>query len=488
MNLNDLNSNLPKPWLTPQFDSMTCVNLNADIGNITDLAVSDLSGNIITLNNTMSVPNAPLNSTSLYSAGLGSLSQVNDVGTVVVYSTVPPAGVYVVGTAPSVVGNLSMFDTVNCDSIIDSNVSASNVFLSDGSVGMSGTFNANDNIVSNVTSVQIGASANGNVVIDDASSVVNGVNNVIIGNNGNDDGGGFESVLIGRGNVVCAGANDCNLVGKANVMGAGSDGVMMFGRDNNVVGLNADVMGYSNNAAGNNLVVIGAGNNVAANDVILIGYSNQSNANAGSCFGNGCNNAVANSLLVGDPAITDVYPNSAVCDLGFNQAFKNVYSTSCFMGSDQVQSSKYSTYDDVTLTNQAVAQDISTASSVGSLTFDPMALGAVIDIQFSFVVSSVAGDTVTFRYYANGGLLFSHPIVFPALTSNVPGNIHSLISVRNGVIQLNSIQTVSGVVSMITSAAIVYNRAIAQTYQITCECPASTVTNNQLVICSQFKN
>jgi len=153
---------------------------------------------------------------------------------------------------------------------------------------------------------------------------------------------------------------------------------------------------------------------------------------------------------------------------------------------------QYSTYADVLLDNTAVETNISTsASSIGSLVYQAaQPLGMKINLDLNLVVSSVAGDTLTIRVKNNGGLLYSHTLTVPALSVSLPININSKIIIRNGTIQLNSTQIISGIVDMITSSAIVFNRAIANTISVTGQwgLAASQCTMNSLTIDNMFRN
>ena len=88
MNLNEFKSGLPvqKPWLNINSFTVHATNLTADTGEI-----DEISSNLISLANEVSVPNAPINYTSLYSSGLGNISQIDQSGSVVTY--VPTSGI-----------------------------------------------------------------------------------------------------------------------------------------------------------------------------------------------------------------------------------------------------------------------------------------------------------------------------------------------------------------------------------------------------------
>lgn len=111
MNLNELISPSPatKQWLNIQAKSVKVVTLDADIANITDVVVDDLSANLLTLNNQVGVPNAPINATSFFSSGQGNLSQTDEFGATTTYATTAFVGDYLPrdGSLP-MIGNLDM--------------------------------------------------------------------------------------------------------------------------------------------------------------------------------------------------------------------------------------------------------------------------------------------------------------------------------------------------------------------------------------------
>jgi hypothetical protein len=87
-------------------------------------------------------------------------------------------------------------------------------------------------------------------------------------------------------------------------------------------------VGYGNGVYGSNTNIFGTSNSTGTNidNTLIFGVGCTATANYASCFGNNCNNTIANTTLIGDPNITSIYPNSLICNLGSIDApFKNIY-------------------------------------------------------------------------------------------------------------------------------------------------------------------
>lgn len=101
-------SKTTKPWL-----NIICNQLDAN-----KITPTEIETNLITLDNQVGVPNAPINATNLWSNGIGNLSQTDDSGTTVTYATTAFVGDYLPrdGSLP-MTGNLDL----NSNSIININ-------------------------------------------------------------------------------------------------------------------------------------------------------------------------------------------------------------------------------------------------------------------------------------------------------------------------------------------------------------------------------
>lgn len=119
-------------------------------------------------------------------------------------------------------------------------------------------------------------------------------------------------IILGSGNTLTGGFNNM-YIGKNN---------MQTTKQNN------NIVGYANGVSGNNTNIFGTSNGTGPNidNTLIFGVACLAQANYAACFGNNCNNLIANTTLIGDPNITSIYPNSLICDLGnATTPFKNIY-------------------------------------------------------------------------------------------------------------------------------------------------------------------
>jgi hypothetical protein len=77
-------SKTTKPWL-----NIVCNTLDAN-----KITPTEIETNLLTLDNQVGVPNAPINATNLWSSGIGNLSQTDDSGSTVTYATTAFVGDY----------------------------------------------------------------------------------------------------------------------------------------------------------------------------------------------------------------------------------------------------------------------------------------------------------------------------------------------------------------------------------------------------------
>ena len=119
-------------------------------------------------------------------------------------------------------------------------------------------------------------------------------------------------IVFGSGNTI-AGGNSNIYIGKNNIQSTKS---------------NNNIVGYGNGVYGSNTNIFGTSNGTGTNidNTLIFGVGCTATANYASCFGNNCNNTIANTTLIGDPNITSIYANSLICNLGSIDApFKNIY-------------------------------------------------------------------------------------------------------------------------------------------------------------------
>lgn len=460
-----------KNWTDFVVNSVDTKTLVAETVTIDDLVVDDLTTNLLTLNNQMAVPNAPVNATSFWSSGNGNLSQTDEFGATVQYTTLPPAGSYVVGSSPSVVGNLPSYDSLTGNSVSDSGIASSNIFLADGSVSATGNFDLDSNEIKNVAAVRtvngvnIGSSALSNlgIAIGDNSIAGNGASTAV-GNSAS--ASGFGSSAFGYSSV-CSTNNSMALGLSSNNSGVGG---LAIGRNATNSAIDGISIGTGSNCSSQNSICIGNGAIVSAGSSISIGLN--------------ANNSVANSCLIGNSSITNIRPNNnGNCDLGVNSTnrFNNAYLNGCFIGTSNrpVDVGLFSQYTDINVNNTVNEISITSGSAVGSLIFGPTPLGAMFDFSLSFVVSSVAGDSLDIRWYTNAGLLFTNSLIIPALSTDLPVTIFTKVIVRNGNINVTSTSEISGVVATIVGSSIVYDRTVNNTWNVTAQWGANV---NQMTV------
>jgi hypothetical protein len=126
-------------------------------------------------------------------------------------------------------------------------------------------------------------------------------------------------IIYGNGNTIAGGFNN---------MYIGKNNIQSTKQNNNIVG-------YGNGVYGNNTNIFGTSNGTGTNidNTLIFGVGCTAQANYAACFGNNCNNTIANTTLIGDPNITSIYPNSLICNLGSIDApFKNIYYSGQLIG------------------------------------------------------------------------------------------------------------------------------------------------------------
>ena len=460
MNLGDLNSDLPKPWLNIKCNDLQSVTLEADTVVIQDLEVQDLSTNVLTLVNQASVPNPAVGAMALFTSDPGGvLSSTDPLGTTVQYATVPPVGAYVVGSSPSVVGNLPSYSNLTGDGVSDSGIASSNVFLADGSVSMTGNLDVDSHEVLNVLAIR---TPNTGVIFGSLASA-GGNSTTAIGNDANGSAS-LGGTCVGR--LSTCSANNCCAYGISSTASA----------------VGATSIGRNSQAIASNSISLGASSNSSGADSIAIGSTAIASAQNSISLGNAANNVDVGTCLIGHNTISNIRPNNDnVCDLGTSSnQFKNLnYAGWLNGGVRPAYVSMYSTYDDTTVNNTVIETNISnTGMSVGSLTVAAnQPLGSSLVFNLCMNVSSVAGDTLDIRWYTNAGLLFTNNLVIPALAVNLPVLIQTYVTIRNGALHVCSNSTISGLVSTIIDSSIVYDRTIANAWTVTAQWGANV---NQL--------
>jgi hypothetical protein len=153
-----------------------------------------------------------------------------------------------------------------------------------------GTFNIGNNNTNNYTSTDLNILCGNNNTINANENIIFGVSNSITSNQTNVVGRGNNNINTGLGNV--------------------------FGFFNSVISTSANVIGYNNNVGGT----------VAGYYTNCIGVNNICNGLYASAIGSDITNNTPNSLCLGNSAISTIYANSSVCDLGTATIpYKDIY-------------------------------------------------------------------------------------------------------------------------------------------------------------------
>ena len=275
-------------------------DLEANTATILNAEINELNSDLITLNNQISVPNAPINATSFFSTGHGNLSQTDELGNLVTYSTSVAVG----PTGPSgpsgPQGNIGPSGPQG----IQGNIGPSGP---QGIQGPTGTF-------ANPSSTNLDMN---NFSISNAGIITTATSDITIGNTNVNTGSG--SVLVGALNSVGGFSGGKSIIyGNNNNSSTSTNGQsIIYGNDNtdsNSAG-GSFMFGFNNsNGTGQRNILLGRDNTVpnAVNEAYVMGFANT--------------NSTSNSLLVGGSNFTNIRTGSTICDLGtVANPFKNVY-------------------------------------------------------------------------------------------------------------------------------------------------------------------
>ena len=205
-------------------------------------------------------------------SGMGAYQLVSNMG---LYQLVSGMGAYLSKTGGTMTGtiNLNNNQLTNVSKMTTSN----------------GTFNVGYNNADSYISTTINIACGNNNSITNNDQIIFGANNSILSN---------QTLVVGRNNInINTGLG--NVIGRSNTVSAPAY-VQCFGTSNTI-----GSSGYYN---------------------VCIGSSNNCNAQYASCIGSDITNNTPNSLCLGNSAISTIFPNSLVCDLGTStKPFKDIY-------------------------------------------------------------------------------------------------------------------------------------------------------------------
>jgi len=258
--------------------------------------------------------------------------------------------------------NIAFFGDTSGIHLIDLGISSSSIsggpFLPlNGSTGMSGNLQMNNNGITGIgtmtviSDIKIDSSLGSNILIGQGAttsstgvvcigggSSVSGFQGTVIGPVASSGAGSF-STAVGR-NATATGGGDVALGNQSN-SSAGSG--VAIGSQSQCAGTNSVSLGRAANCtnagtqqvaigfqatnSASSAIAVGVSSNASAASAIAIGASSAASATNAIALGPSASNSVTNSCLIGNSSITNIRPNNnSICNLGatgsnFNSAF-----------------------------------------------------------------------------------------------------------------------------------------------------------------------
>ena len=175
---------------------------------------------------------------------------------------------------------------------------------------MTGALNLNNNQLTNVSKM---TTSNGtfNVGYNNTDGYTSTNINVVCGNNNSITQN--DQIIFGVGNSILS--NETVVIGRRNQNISNPNGIV-FGLNNSISAGSSNIIGSFNTI----------GNISNGYFTQCIGSNNISNGQYASCIGSDITNNTPNSLCLGNSAISTIFPNSLICDLGTSaKPYKDVY-------------------------------------------------------------------------------------------------------------------------------------------------------------------
>ena len=133
-----------------------------------------------------------------------------------------------------------------------------------------------------------------------------------------------KTLNIGINNSITYEAYINAIVGSTNVSNGNEQWI--FGAFNGITANVSVAVGSYNNIAGGQSNAFGRSNTVSSSSSNAFGYNNICSGIYSVAIGNDITNSTPHSVCLGDNAITTIYPNSLICDLGTSaKPYKDVY-------------------------------------------------------------------------------------------------------------------------------------------------------------------
>lgn len=280
-------------------------------------------------------------------------------------------------------------------------------------------------------------------------------------------GSGFGLTMIGDSNTQTTGPGPAYIIGSGNSID-GSD-CSIIGGTNNFVNGNRQfsyVNGNSNHVTGSFCVVTGTLNTAAGDEAIIFG-DNSTAQNRAIAIGFSANNDQDDTCLIGGTGITNIRPNSLICDLGtpvmhFNAAY--------LKGGSVAASNYYSDYGDFVLTNNAAETIVDSGTTLGTNAFAAtQSLGQIIVQRAQGTYTAPVTVDCTLRFKVNGGTMLFQTLPGPA-AAGTPFEVRQMFVIKNGVTYMSSELVIDGAVaSAVKSVYAAYDRTISNAFTITAD-------------------
>lgn len=385
MNLSELTDPLPKPWLNINTNSIETNLLTSQ-----DILSDAVSTDILSIKDSLAVPNPPVGYVSFYSTG-SEFKSVDPLGVQKTFATTADVGAYL----PLAGGIMSGDITLSSHDLLY--------------VGKVATNNATINI---------------------------GLNNVVL-----EDG-----VVVGADNLtnLGVGVGKCIIYGSTNDISASTNGQsIIYGNDNkdsNTSG-GSFIYGFGNtNGTGARNVLIGRNNTIpdGVNEGFVIGFNNT--------------NSISHSLLVGGPNQANIRAGSTICDLGtILNPFRTLYLNGggYVRGTRPIMSGGYSMVTNTQVGPSSTVETNIIGAGIGSLTSSANSaiVGSSSRMESAGSVTIGAGiNILTLRIYGgptSATLLATYPISLSTLVgAPPPWRMKTLLTMKTlgagGTVQLNT--------------------------------------------------
>lgn len=272
---------------------------------------------------------------------------------------------------------------------------------------------------------------------------------------GNGGGLGAGSIKIGDGSTT---QDNCDVFGSSATANTGA--------------VESTIIGSAANSYGAKCTCLGRGaiaGFTGGEECTALGYLSQANGNRSVAVGARAINNTSDTMVLGATTLISIRPTSTSCTLGTSAApFTGLY---LFGG--RAQSVMFSGYSDVTVTNTTTETSLFPATFTGTLTAPAnLPLGSLLSFRIFGRFNGVKdlGDTVWLRLKSNGGILLPLLVNLDAqIGGSTQFELRFDLSVRNGAAQIHMHFEREGQGIFYESTFIVFDRTIANAFDVTVE-------------------